>query len=102
MAAEARYNDAKEKWLQAASQARTAKDTAKADYNAEKEDRLTDATFDQWWPQNVRSLIICKSILGGQQMIPMEPFSTNLPQSPSFAVALASFSVGGCWISTCV
>lgn len=56
MAAEARYNDAKQNWLQAASQARTQKEAAKANYDEDKEMGITNQPFEQWVASNVSAL----------------------------------------------
>ncbi|KAK7421569.1 hypothetical protein QQZ08_009914 [Neonectria magnoliae] len=50
MSAEARliYDMTREAWLKAATQARAVKQSAKEAYDEEKENGLTDQTFDNW------------------------------------------------------
>jgi hypothetical protein len=53
-AAQVRYNDAKSSWLKAIERAQSEKDKARADYDREKADGDTDASFTQWVATNVR------------------------------------------------
>lgn len=54
MASQARLDNAKSQWLQAAKEARSQKDEAKAAYDSEKSDGLTNDSFTQWVMMNVR------------------------------------------------
>lgn len=61
MADQVRYEQAKSKWLQAAKEAQSKKDKARAAYDSDKADGITNASsFTQWVQENVR----------------LEPFST--------------------------
>jgi hypothetical protein len=61
MAAQLRYDTAKSDWLQAAKQAQSEKDKARAYYDNEKDmGMIGDLSFAAWVPTNVR----------------LEPFST--------------------------
>jgi hypothetical protein len=60
-AAQARYDEAKSQWLQAAKQAQSHKDEARTEYDRAKADGYANASsFTEWVPMNVR----------------LEPFST--------------------------
>lgn len=52
MASEAQYNLAKEKWLEAANEARAAKEKSQKNYNKVKEMGLTNKTWPQWVAYN--------------------------------------------------
>ncbi|KAM0193435.1 hypothetical protein ACHAPI_007756 [Fusarium lateritium] len=57
MAAQARYDDSKQKWLEAAKEAQSEKDNAKAAYDSEKADGITEGvSFQDWVVQNYPSL----------------------------------------------
>lgn len=53
-AAQLRYDTAKSKWLEAAKEAQSQKDEARAAYDSEKSDGLTNDSFTQWVMMNVR------------------------------------------------
>jgi hypothetical protein len=58
MATEARYNKAKEEWLDAAKAARDHMEDSKKKHKEEKDVGITSDSWEKWFPQNVSRWIL--------------------------------------------
>jgi hypothetical protein len=54
MATEARYNKAKEEWLDAAKNARNRMEGSKQRHRRETDLEITSDSWEKWFPKNVR------------------------------------------------